>query len=198
MDTATISTSPTTRKRRAWSVVASVLSALLLAAGAVIIVGLLAFPTATEKIAGETKVAVEGLVAQAMTQATGELPSVTLGGEGPKSALDHAEHGVFTEMESYRIPGVLPVFAAHNNRGGDVVLSLAVGQQVRVIDTGLGTEKVYVVVEERITKKWQDVDTLVGLKGELALQTCFYGENRMRFLGLQPLEQQDAGQAVER
>lgn len=112
----------------------------------------------------------------------GEVPEAHLGASGGIAELDRCD-GTFTEMLSYEHEGVPPIWAAHNNCGGDVALPWEVGQQVRIIQAGV--EQMYVVTDVRITPKtWVTIDALVGLGGDFGLQTCFYGENRMKFVGL--------------
>lgn len=38
-------------------------------------------------------------------------------------------------------------------------------------------------------KVWPTIDDLVGIEGSFALQTCYYGEDRMKFIGLEPVDQ---------
>ena len=64
-----------------------------------------------------------------------------------------------------------------------MILGWDLGQRVMVE----GSDVVYEVVEERHTPKWSNVEALVGMTGEFMVQTCFYGENRMRFLSLAPV-----------
>lgn len=113
------------------------------------------------------------------------IPEIVLGTEGGKRELDECD-GRFTEMVSYRSAGILPLYAAHNVCGGDVILGWDIGQRVRV----RGSDTVYVVVEERHTPQGTSGDLLRGMAGEFMLQTCFYGENRMRFLSLSPLTEE--------
>lgn len=137
-------------------------------------------PDLVDKVTGDVKVSVLKQFHQIF--APDELPTIRLGGEGGMVELDHCD-GTFTEMVSYRIDDVLPLFAAHNNCGGDVILGWDLGQRVMVE----GSDVVYEVVEERHTPKWSNVEALVGMTGEFMVQTCFYGENRMRFLSLAPV-----------
>ena len=137
-------------------------------------------PDLVDKVTGDVKVSVLKQFHQMF--APDELPTIRLGGEGGMVELDHCD-GTFTEMVSYRIDDVLPLFAAHNNCGGDVILGWDLGQRVMVE----GSDVVYEVVEERHTPKWSNVEALVGMTGEFMVQTCFYGENRMRFLSLAPV-----------
>jgi hypothetical protein len=137
-------------------------------------------PDLVDKVTGDVKVSVLKQFHQMF--APDELPTIRLGGEGGMVELDHCD-GTFTEMVSYRIDDVLPLFAAHNNCGGDVILGWDLGQRVMVE----GSDVVYEVVEERHTPKWSNVEALAGMTGEFMVQTCFYGENRMRFLSLAPV-----------
>lgn len=136
-------------------------------------------PEAVDRVTGDIKVAVQRQLHQLV--APDELPEIRLGDAGGMVELDRCD-GTFTEMVSYRVDGVLPLFAAHNNCGGDVILGWEIGERVMVA----GSDVVYEVVEERHTPKWSHVEELVGMSGEFMVQTCFYGENRMRFLALAP------------
>ncbi|WP_404430775.1 hypothetical protein LG299_12675 [Microbacterium lacus] len=138
-------------------------------------------PEATDRVTGNLKVAVQERVQEII--APGALSQITLGVEGGMRELDRCD-GTFTEMTSYRLDGVLPLYAAHNNCGGDVILAWEIGQQVRIA----GSDVVYEVIEERHTPKWSNVDVLEGMTGEFMVQTCFYGENKMRFLALAPAD----------
>ncbi len=140
-------------------------------------------PQAVEKTYGDVKTAVIQQVDQVRQDVFSELPSVALGVRGGIAELDRCD-GTFTEMLSYERDGVPPVWAAHNNCGGDVTLGWETGQHIRIV----GDEQVYEVIDIRYTSKiWSSTDDLVGLGGDLALQTCFYGEDRMKFVGLAPL-----------
>lgn len=56
----------------------------------------------------------------------------------------------------------------------------------RVNVSGLGYDGLYEVVDIRHTSKvWSSTDDLVGLRGDLALQSCFYGQDQMKFVGLE-------------
>ncbi|MFJ2542872.1 hypothetical protein [Microbacterium sp. NPDC087589] len=137
-------------------------------------------PDFVDKVTGDAKVSVLKQFHQIF--APDELPTIRLGAEGGMVELDHCD-GAFTEMVSYRIDDVLPLFAAHNNCGGDVILGWELGQRIMVE----GSDVVYEVIEERHTPKWSNVEALAGMTGEFMVQTCFYGENKMRFLSLAPV-----------
>lgn len=156
-------------------------SILLVGVGVVFLGASVFAPDLVDRVTGDVKVAVQKQLHQ--LAAPDELPVIRLGGEGGMVELDHCD-GTFTEMVSYRVDGVPPLYAAHNDCGGDVILGWDLGQQIMVH----GSDIVYEVVEERHTPKWSNVEELVGMSGEFMVQTCFYGENRMRFLALAPAE----------
>ncbi|MFV0375590.1 hypothetical protein [Microbacterium sp.] len=131
--------------------------------------------------------ALRGTVEQARQAVTGERPTVTLGATGGIVQVNACD-GTFTEMTSYRRDRIPPVWAAHNNCGGDAILPLEVGDTVDVVKGG--TTAVYRVVEVReMSTVWRPVTDLEGLAGEFALQTCFYGGSDvpMKFVGVEPV-----------
>lgn len=155
----------------------------MIAVGAALGAGALLAPDMTQRVYGTVKVTASQALASARQQVTGEIPTVRLGVSGDVAELDRCD-GTFTEMTSYENDSVPEVWAAHNNCGGDVVLPWDVGQRLRLE----GSDQVYEVVDIRRTAKtWATTDDLVGLDGELALQTCHYGEDRMKFIGLRPV-----------
>lgn len=164
-----------TRGQRALLVV----SICLVAVGAALLAGSVFAPDLVSRAAGAVKVEVERQLQRILTP--DELPVIRLGPEGGLIELDLCD-GTFTEMVSYRMDGVPPLYAAHNNCGGDILLGWEIGDRVRIE----GSDTVYTVVEERHTPKWSHIEKLVGMSGEIVLQTCYYGENRMRFLALAP------------
>ena len=156
-------------------------SILLVVLGISFLAASILAPDAVERVTGDLKVAAQKTWHELL--APDQLPQITLGVEGGMVELDRCD-GTFTEMVSYRVDGVPPLFAAHNNCGGDVILGWEIGQRVAVA----GSDVVYQVVEERHTPKWSEVEQLVGMSGEFMVQTCLYGENRMRFLALAPVD----------
>lgn len=157
-----------------------VLSVLIGALGLSLLGAQLVAPDTVERIAGETKVALQQVTQQVVAPAA--LPTVRLGPLGGLTEMNWCD-GSFIEMASYQLPGIPPVYAAHNNCGGDIILSWQLGDHVKVE----GSDVLYQVVEERHTAKWAQVESLVGMKGTLVLQTCYYGQNVMRFLALAPV-----------
>lgn len=174
------------RKRpRVGRITGNILGGALMAAGAGVLILALTAPQTIEQGYGEVRGAINDVSASvSVSEAQGVLPAVALGVAGGQEELDWCD-GTFIEMVSYQTAeNVPPVYAAHNNCGGDVVLNWTAGTQL-TIDGRPGT---YEVVEVRNTEKhWVTTDELVGLQGELALQSCFYGENRMQFVGLMPV-----------
>lgn len=176
-------------RRPLLSVLATAVGGLLVAGGLVLATGVAVAPEATEKIYGEAKTQVQelsreslGVVEQTVTGQK-SYPQIQLGVSGTIRELDRCD-GTFTEMSSYEREGIPPVWAAHNNCGGDIILPWDVGTEVQLA----GDPTVYSIVDIRYTSKvWSSTDDLVGLQGELALQSCFYGEDRMKFIGLQPV-----------
>ncbi|MGN8551421.1 UNVERIFIED_CONTAM: hypothetical protein OHV15_02410 [Microbacterium sp. SLM126] len=176
---------PRERRRRKGHLAVLVVSVLLISAGIALLGGVMIAPDAVEKVVGNTEVAVRKAVHEIV--APGTLPEITLGPEGGVREMDHCD-GTFTEMISYRMDEVLPLYAAHHRCGGDIILGWEMGERVRVA----GSDVIYEVVEERHTPKWSQVDALKGMTGEFMVQTCYYGENRMRFLALAPAADQTA------
>lgn len=161
------------------------LSVALFTAGAALLALQMLFPAQLERAIGEVRVAVTGTVSDIAQQISPEShDSITLGPLGGRREMNWCD-GRFIEMESYRISGVLPVYAAHNNCGGAVILSWELGDTVKVS----GSDALYEVVAERHTKKWDNIASLRGMEGELLVQTCFFGQNKMRFLALAPTAQ---------
>lgn len=116
---------------------------------------------------------------------TGEHPVVVLGASGGQVELDRCD-GTFTHLHSYDRDDIAHVWAAHNTCSGDVVLPREIGDRIEVRRAGTAT--LYEVVDARdLPKTWSTTDDLLGLRGELILQTCYFGEQRMRFIGLERL-----------
>ncbi|MBF0816883.1 hypothetical protein E4U02_10710 [Microbacterium paludicola] len=120
--------------------------------------------------------------------AIGEVPHAVLGASGTEQELDRCD-GTFTEMLPYERDDVPPVWAAHNNCGGDVILPLEIGDQIDLERDGETTH--YRVIDIRHTPKvWATTEGLIGIAGDLALQSCFYGDRTapMKFVGLELIE----------
>ncbi|WP_140400692.1 hypothetical protein [Gulosibacter sp. 10] len=172
------------RRRRRGRVLGA-LGAVLFVSGAALGTATLLAPDEVAYHYGNVRTSLIDTAADIREQATGELPTVRLGVSGHIPELDRCD-GTFTHMASYEHPEVPPIWAAHNNCQGDVILTWEIGQHVQVE----GDETVYEVVDIRHTPKvWATTDDLAGLGGDFALQTCFYGQDRMQFVGLAPVAQ---------
>lgn len=170
-------------KRKRGNIVLGALGGVLIVGGAALLTGVMLAPEQVEKGYGDVKVAITSSVDQVQEEVFEELPTVSIGVTGGIPELDLCD-GTFTVMTSYEREGVPETAAAHNNCGGDVLLSWEEGQRIRID----GRDEVYEVVDIRYTSKiWSSTDDLVGLQGEIALQSCFYGEDRMKFVGLAPV-----------
>lgn len=168
--------------RRSGQLVNLAANLLLIAAGTLGAWNVLA-PQDVERSYGTLKTTTNEVISTARERLTGQIPTVHLGAAGGVSELDECD-GTFTEMLSYEHADVPTVWAAHNNCGGDVLLPWDTGEQIRIA----GSDQVYEVVDVRHTSKiWATTDDLVGLDGDLALQTCQYGQDRMKFIGLRPV-----------
>lgn len=181
------------RRGRTFSVIAVVGSVI----GVGMIIAAFALPDLTEKVTGAVTVAVTGTYENVRGQVaslTGQpesatLPNVNLGPVGTgEVALDDGGWREFIELTDYRVVEIPPVFAAHNNRGGDILLNWEVGQRVFVTDENGDRGGIYEVAGDRFTPKWGPVTQLAGMTGDLILQSCFYGEDRMRFVSLTRVE----------
>lgn len=111
---------------------------------------------------------------------------VNISGVGGVAALDRCV-GSFTLMSDYAVDSrVVPVAAIHNGCGGQAVLNMREGDEVRVGGRGSdGVAGVYRVVGERVLPQVGTVTSdLVGTGGSLLLQTCFFSHGLMRFVVL--------------
>lgn len=157
---------------------------LALLTGVLILGGVIFAPDKTEELFGQVKTSAQ----QTIEEVTGEVPHVPLGETGRVELLDICD-GLFYGMASYQVNAdIIPVYAAHNNCGGDVVLAWDVGDRISI--DGDGRTGLYEVTDVRITPKtWATTADLIGLEGEFALQSCYYGVDQMRFLGLKPVSE---------
>ena len=148
---------------------------LLFIIGASLVASAAFAPDQTEKIVGEVKVAIE----DTSNKVRGKHVTVKLGKKGGLREVDRCD-GTWIEMTSYELEGLQPVYAAHNMCKGDKILPLKKGDRIKV----KGGE-MYQIADIRYLKKtWSTTDKLLGMRGDLILQSCFYGENRMKFISL--------------
>lgn len=172
------------KKRR--GIILGALGGVLIVGGAGLLAAVALAPDAVEKTYGTLKTQVTGTVDKVQQDVFEELPTVKIGGEGGMPELDAAcADNSFVIMPSYEREGVPETAAAHNNCGGDVLLPWDEGQRIQIE----GRDEVYEVIDIRYTPKtYASTADLVGLQGDLALQTCFYGEDRMKFVGLEVVD----------
>lgn len=112
------------------------------------------------------------------------IADAVLGASGGVTELERCD-GTFTRMVAYGATQP-PVWAAHNDCDGDVILPWETGRDVTL--TVDGTPATYRVVDTRDTrKKGANTGDLAGIGGDLVLQTCYYDEDRMKFIGLTPI-----------
>lgn len=85
------------------------------------------------------------------------------------------------------IGATAPIVGAHNTCGGDVVLTMALGDTVYL--TGEGLDGSYLVTGEREATKGQNAfQATDGMGATVILQTCHWEGEGVRLLALQPLE----------
>lgn len=150
-------------------------------------------PEEAEKLVHKIKLNVIDKPVSAVKEEVFETyPTVYFNGHGGDWELDTADWGDWVLMDSYaRVPDLLPVWALHNTYGGDQILGWEKGQKFNV--EGEGKDGVYVVVDTREVYKWGLVNQIEGMQGYLALQTCYYGEDVIKFVSAVPLDVYEAG-----
>ena len=118
---------------------------------------------------------VEAAAAPAPAPAPAAAPaswSISIGAVGLQAELDQCQ---WVRMDfSSAVP--LPVVGAHNYCGGDIVLSMSVGETVTLSGTGL--DGTYVVTGSR--DAWTDspaADAIAGMGGDVILQTCYWAND---------------------
>jgi hypothetical protein len=98
--------------------------------------------------------------------------SISIGAVGLQAELDQCQ---WVRMDfSSAVP--LPVVGAHNYCGGDIVLSMGVGETVTL--AGAGLDGSYVVTGSR--DAWTDspaADAIAGMGGDVILQTCYWAND---------------------
>lgn len=160
------------------------LSLLLICAGIALIMGSAVAPNKTESIVFGTGATIRNSITQQLDKVQHRLPVVHLNGRGGTWALNRAKHGDFVYMSGYRMSGIVPVYASHNNYGGDIILNWRKGKLVEL--KGEGRTGVWKVIGVRNIPKYANVSALKVLRGTVALQTCYYGRNVMRYVELVP------------
>lgn len=162
----------------------TILGATLISLGLGLIGFTYFFPDEAEKAAGTARIASGEVLMKVKGQ---KYPKVHLGAKGHIRELDRCD-GTFIEMGAYETDGLQPVYAAHNNCKGDVILKLEVDDIIDIKDKGQ-----YKISDIRHTKKtWSTTDEILGMEGEFILQSCYYGENRMKFISMTPIVAEDS------
>lgn len=149
-------------------------------------------PLKSEELIYGAKTTLETTVENFKEKSTGELPTLYLEGRGTVRDLNATRHKQFVQMTTYEtVPELIPFWAAHNNRGGDYILSWEVGKKFNVV--GSGYDGVWVVSDVMKADKYGRVDQAVSLQGLMGLQTCYYGQPYVKLVGIVPLEQWEDG-----
>ena len=177
------------RKRfRVWGVISGVLVVGLIAVGVAGLISTAVAPEWTEEVVGN---AVAQVQQTAVDAGVTPPPLLTLAGPGGQAELDRCD-GTWTQMVQYIEGGVpQPVHSAHNGCGGNPLLTLEMGGtiDVRQLD---GTVVTYQAVDERrVAQVGTTTADIMGMGGDLILQTCFWDNATMRFVGLSPVEGAD-------
>lgn len=116
------------------------------------------------------------------TQDENNLPSIVLGGSGGEAELDQCD-GSFIRMTGYEeVNGLQPTYAAHNKCNGGQILELQIDSRI-LIDG----EEYKVVGTRDLPREGSNATQLLGLEGELILQSCFYNSKWMHFISVVPL-----------
>lgn len=110
------------------------------------------------------------------------LPTIILGDKGGAREVDSCS-GAFVEMEAYRSGLDIPWYSAHNNCNGQNILPLQMGDEFLVEGQGK-----YVVTDfKEEYKEGTFVSDLVGIKGEIILQTCYWNSDLMKIIAAEPV-----------
>ncbi len=107
--------------------------------------------------------------------------TVNIANQGGSKEMDYCADG-FTEMIYYEGLEGRTLLSRHNNCGGDIVLPMEVGDHVIIAG-----DQEYVITELRDTTKETTTAAINNMNGEVILQSCYWHENRMKFVALTPL-----------
>lgn len=106
--------------------------------------------------------------------------SVDVSASGGRAELDKCSD--WTHLQGFTTTAAIPqpILAAHNRCGGDVVLGMAVGDEVLI--SGESSPGVYTVSGFFDTSYSPTPEDFASkASGDVLLQTCFYGRQEMRF-----------------
>lgn len=155
-----------------------------LAAGLVVI-GLasttvsLTAPTAVSQAVDAT----QNAVSHGIERVAGSKPhQVALGPVGGQMELDMCS-GSWIRLEDFAdVKELTPLYGLHNYCGGRKALDWDAGDEVQVKGKGL-----HVISDIRdVSAKADTVDVVKDMKGKLVLQTCHWGNKKLRFVALAP------------
>lgn len=189
-DVAPVITADDQRRRnkvKAWvSVLALTLVGLIVAAAIAALVGLITAPEKTKEIIGSATTDVKHQI----QQAAGGKPRVVLGTNGGQAEVD-ACPAAWTRMIAYEDDGMeSPVYSAHNGcwgeGRGDVILPLGIGDKIDVV-THDGEREFKVTAMQDVPQRTTTVEDVKHLHGTLILQTCYWDDQTMKFVVLEPL-----------
>lgn len=176
------------KRMRIWGAISGVLVVALIALGVAGLISTTVAPEWTEEVVGN---AVAQVQQTAVNTGVAPPPVLTLAGPGGQAELDRCD-GTWTQMIQYIEVGVpQPVHSAHNGCGGNPLLTLEMGGtiDVRQLDGNVVTYQA--VDERRVAQVGTTTADIMGMGGDLILQTCFWDNSTMRFVGLSPVEGAD-------
>lgn len=107
--------------------------------------------------------------------------TVKIANKGGSKEMNYCADG-FTEMIYYKGLEGKTLLSRHNNCGGDIVLPMEIGDHV-VIEN----DQEYVVTDLRDTTKQITTAAINDINGAVILQSCYWHENRMKFVALTPV-----------
>lgn len=107
--------------------------------------------------------------------------TIHISNKGGDTEMDYCASG-FTEMIYYQGLNDKRLLSQHNNCGGDIVLPMELGDHVAIEG-----DQEYVITELRDTTKQINTSAISDMNGEVLLQSCYYKENKMKFVALTPL-----------
>lgn len=113
--------------------------------------------------------------------------TIHISNEGGDVEMDYCASG-FTEMIHYEGLNDKRLLSQHNNCGGDIVLPMELGDHV-VIEG----DQEYVITELRDTTKQITTAAINDMNGDVLLQSCYYKDNKMKFVALTPVNKTVTG-----
>ena len=109
--------------------------------------------------------------------------TIKISNRGGDKEMDYCASG-FTDMIHYKGLDDHQLLAQHNKCGGDIILPMELGDHV-VIEG----DQEYVITELRDTSKTITTAAINDMDGDVLLQTCYWRENRMKFVALTPADE---------